>query len=69
MRWKYKPKTIFNRIKKRFALFPVVVDNEWIWLEHYYSYTEEGYAGPETIRFNTYKEAVDWLNGWRGPDE
>jgi hypothetical protein len=61
MRWEYKPKTIYDKIKKRFALFPVRVDNEWVWLETYYSYTEEGYAGPEAIRFNTYDAAVKWL--------
>ena len=61
MRWEYKPKTIYDRIKKRFALIPRVIENEWVWLETYYSYTEEGYAGPETIRFNTYEAAADWL--------
>ena len=63
MRWEYKPKTIYNKIKKRFALFPIVIYNEWVWLEPYYSYTEEGYAG--TIRFNTYDAAVEWLNEYR----
>lgn len=61
MRWTYRPKTIFDNIKRRFALFPVVIDKEWVWFEFYYSYTEEDYAGPSTIRFNTYGEAVDWL--------
>jgi hypothetical protein len=64
MRWTYKPKTEIDRIKKRFALFPVIVGNEWVWLETYYSYTIEGYAGPETSRFNTLEEAIDWLNNW-----
>jgi hypothetical protein len=65
MRWEHKPKTILNRVKRRFALLPVVIENEWVWLEYYYSYTEEGYAGPETIRFNTFKEAFDWLKQYR----
>jgi hypothetical protein len=64
MRWTYKPKTDIDRIKKRFALFPVVVGNEWVWLETYYSYTIESYAGPETSRFSTLEEAIDWLNNW-----
>jgi hypothetical protein len=64
MRWTYKPKTDIDRIKKRFALFPVIVGNEWVWLETYYSYTIEGYAGPETSRFSTLEEAIDWLNNW-----
>lgn len=61
MRWKYKPKTIFDNIKRRFALFPVIIDKEWVWFEFYYSYTEEDYAGPSTTRFNTYDEAAKWL--------
>ena len=65
MRWTYKPKTIYDKIKKRFALFPIVVGDEWVWLESYYSYTEDGYAGPETVRFNTYNAAVEWLNEFR----
>ena len=66
MRWKYKPKTEIDRIKKRFALFPVVVEDEWVWFETYYSYTIEGYAGPETSRFNTLQKAIEWLNNWEG---
>jgi hypothetical protein len=65
MRWEYKPKTKFDKIKKRFALFPVVINEEWVWLETYYSYTEEGYAGPDTIRFNTDREAAEWLQKYR----
>ena len=69
MRWEYKPKTVFDKVKKRFAFFPIVVgtDNgdEWIWLESYYSYTEEGYAGPETIRFATYQGIDEWLRKYR----
>ena len=65
MRWNYNPKTIFDKVKRKFALFPVVVGNEYVWLEPYYSYTEEGYAGPETIRFNTYCEAINWLKKYR----
>ena len=69
MRWEYKPKTVFDKVKKRFAFFPIVVgtDNgdEWIWLESYYSYTEEGYAGPETIRFATYQGIDEWLREYR----
>lgn len=61
MRWEYKPKTEFDRIKKRFALFPVTVDNEWVWLETYYSYSWEDYGGPNVMRFNTYETAVEWL--------
>ena len=61
MRWAYKPKTIFDKVKKKFALIPVVVEDEWVWLETYYSYSEEEYAGTITWRFPTYDAAVTWL--------
>lgn len=61
MRWEYKPKTYLDKIKKRFALFPVIVGDEWVWFETYYSFTIEGYAGPETTRFNTLQDAIEWL--------
>jgi hypothetical protein len=65
MRWPYKLKTEFDRIKKRFALFPFRVENEWVWLETYYSYSWEDYGGINTIRFNTYEAAVQWVEKWR----
>ena len=61
MRWEYKPKTVFDKIKRRFAIFPVVVNDEWVWLEFYYSYSWEDYGGPNVIRFNTYEAAAKWL--------
>lgn len=63
MRWEYKPKTDFDRIKKRFAFFPVIVEDEWVWLESYYVYSIEGYAGTEVTRFNTLHAAKEWLEG------
>ena len=65
MRWEYKPKTIFDKVKRRFALFPVLINDEWVWLETYYSYTEENSASPLTIRFNTPQEATKWLKKYR----
>ena len=62
MRWEYKPKTIFGKIKKRFAFFPVIVKDEWFWLETYYSYSEEHYAGVAVIRFKSYQDAFDWCS-------
>lgn len=64
MRWKHKPRTEIDNIKKKFAFFPVVINDEWVWLETYYLYSVEGYAGPEISRFNTLEEAIDWLNNW-----
>ena len=60
MRWEYKPKTIFDKVKKRFALFPVLVEDEWFWLETYYSYSEETYAGVAVVRFKSYQDAEEW---------
>ena len=64
MRWPYKKKTVYDRIKKRFALIPKRVESEWIWLEFYYAFYWEDYAGPQAIRFNTYTEAEKWVKSW-----
>ena len=64
MCWPYKPKTEFDRIKKRFALFPFIVADEWTWLETYYSYSWEDYCGPNVMRFHTYEAAAEWLKKW-----
>lgn len=61
MRWKCKHKTIFDKIKRKFALFPVTIDDEWVWLEYYYAYSEEDYAGTLIWRFHTYNDAAEWL--------
>ena len=39
MIWKAKQKTIYDNLKKKFALFPKRVDDEWVWLQCYYSLT------------------------------
>ena len=62
MRWPYKHKTIFDKVKKRFALIPVVVEDEWVWLETYYSYSEEGYTGVMVVRFKNYQDANEWCS-------
>jgi len=69
MRWPYKPNTIYDRIKKRFALIPRVVEDEWVWLESYYAFSWEDYGGCSTIRFNTYEAAKNWLRSWEGEDD
>lgn len=66
MRWEYKPKTIYDKVKKRFALFPTLVhinqdEFMWIWLESYYSYSEEQYSGPMVVRFLNYQDMDEWL--------
>ena len=64
MRWEYKPKTIYDKIKKKFARVPVVINNEWVWLETYYSFSWEDYSGDNVMRFNTREEAVEWIKSW-----
>lgn len=64
MRWPYKSKTVYDRIKKKFALIPKAIEHEWVWLETYYSFSWEDYGGPNIVRFNTYEEAVQWLKEW-----
>lgn len=64
MRWPYKTRTIYDRIKKRFALIPRVVDTDWVWLETYYAFSWEDYSGCNTVRFNTYDAAKKWLQEW-----
>lgn len=66
MRWPYKAKTIYDRIKRRFAIFPVVIKDTWVWLEHYYSFSWEDYAGPNVVRFYTYEQAKEWVSSWEG---
>ena len=64
MRWPYKKKTVYDRIKKRFAFIPKQVESEWVWFETYYSFTWEDYSGPTILRFNTYTEAEKWVESW-----
>ena len=64
MRWPYKTRTIYDRIKKRFALIQRVVDTDWVWLETYYAFSWEDYGGCNTVRFNTYDASKKWLQEW-----
>lgn len=62
MRWPIKPK---NPLKRRFAIIPVQIDDNWVWLEWYYVHTEMGPGGATMIaRFHTYEEGVRWLNDY-----
>ena len=36
MRWTAKELSIYDSVKRKFAFFPIKVDDEWIWLESYY---------------------------------
>ena len=64
MRWPYKIKTDIDKIKKRFALIPRVLGDEWVWLESYYSFSWIDRDGHGAIAFDTYAEAVDWVKEW-----
>ena len=63
MTWKAKQKTIYDDIKRKFAIIPRLVDDEWFWFE---SYWEIRYFLPwpwrEVInRFKTREEAEVWV--------
>ena len=69
MRWKYTPPTIYDKVKKRFAIFPTLVQTtpntyQWVWLETYYVFSEETYGGVSVARFSNYDDIVEWLNAY-----
>lgn len=59
MKWRAKQKTIYDHLKKKFALFPKRVDDEWVWLECYYSLTVFNIFScfEEEYRWKTHEEA------------
>lgn len=59
MKWKAKQKTIYDDLKKKFAFLPKRVDDEWVWLECYYSLTVFNIFGcfEEEYRWKTREEA------------
>lgn len=59
MKWRAKQKTIYDDLKKKFALFPKRVDDEWVWLECYYSLTVFNIFScfEEEYRWKTHEEA------------
>ena len=59
MRWKAKESSIYDDLKKKFAIFPKRVDDEWMWLECYYSLTVFNIFGcfDEEYRWRTREEA------------
>jgi hypothetical protein len=66
MRWPVKEKSPYDDIKRKFALFPTKVHDEWLWLEFYYEYTELTNCGWEAyVRFLTYEGACKWLDKYR----
>lgn len=69
MRWKAKQKTIYDNIKRKFAIIPRLVEDEWFWFE---SYWEIRYFLPwpwrEVInRFKTREEAEGWV--WKNYED
>ena len=66
MRWKYNPPTIYDKVKKRFAIFPTLVQTtpntyQWVWMESYYVYSEETYGGTCVTMFSNYIDMEEWL--------
>ena len=71
MRWKYNrpikpisPSVGDTKITRKFAIFPLVVNNEWVWLEWidvhweyaYYMQCYEGGGSQESKWFESYRE-------------
>ena len=63
MHWKDKPRTILDKIKVKFALFPTKVNDEWVWLERYYALRAWNMLGCYEVeyRWRTKEEAVKAL--------
>ena len=59
MRWRAKESSIYDGLKKKFAFLPKRVDDEWVWLECYYSLTVFNIFGcfDEEYRWRTREEA------------
>ena len=59
MRWRAKESSIYDDLKKKFAIFPKRIDDEWVWLECYYSLTVFNIFGcfDEEYRWRTREEA------------
>ena len=59
MTWKAKEKSIYDNLKRKFAFVPVKVDDEWVWLEHYYVFRTWNIFGCYEVeyRWKTREEA------------
>ena len=66
MRWECKPKSCYNKIKKRFAFLPTVIDNKWVWLESYYAIFEDYGIAIADIKFLTYGAAKEFAEEYYG---
>ena len=67
MKWYAKKKTIYDDIKRKFAIIPRLIDDEWFWFEPYW---EIHYFLPwseAVYRFKTQEEAEGWV--WKYHDD
>lgn len=67
MRWKAKQKTIYDDIKRKFAIIPRLVDDEWFWLESYWEISYFLPWGEVVTRFKTREEAEGWV--WKNYED
>ena len=74
MRWQKKQKSVTDyKIVKRFALFPICINNEWRWLETCYilktlwiSWHEEEWTNTAWVSENAY---LAWKQGSKRCDD
>ena len=63
MQWNSKPRSNIDQIKTRFAIFPVKVEEKWVWLETYYVVSWQYLDTTFVCRFLNYQDAVAYIRG------
>lgn len=66
MRWDAKKKTIYDDIRRKFAIIPRLVGGEWFWFESYWEICYSLPWGKFVNRFKTREEAEGWV--WKYHD-
>lgn len=59
MRWPARKKTIYDDIKRKFAIIPRLIDDEWFWFESYWEIRYFLPWGEVVNRFKTREEAEE----------
>lgn len=59
MKWPAKKKTIYDDIKRKFAIIPRLIDDEWFWFESYWEIRYFLPWGEVVNRFKTREEAEE----------
>ena len=67
MKWYARKKTIYDDIKRKFAIIPRLIDDEWFWFEPYWETRYFLPWGEVVNRFKTREEAEGWV--WKYHDD